>query len=44
LFAEGPGVILGVSVLILAMGLIACGKLMRRALRIEPTDALRAHG
>lgn len=44
LFAEGPGVIAGVAALILALGLIACGRPMRRALRVEPTVALRADG
>lgn len=41
LFDEGPGVVFAVAVLILLMGLIACGRPMRRALSIAPTEALR---
>jgi cell division protein FtsX len=44
LFTDGPGVALGVAALIIAMGLVACGRPMRRALSIEPTVALRADG
>ncbi|MGD8340990.1 MAG: ABC transporter permease, partial [Gammaproteobacteria bacterium] len=42
LFANGPGVVIGVAVLVIAMGLIACGRPMRRALSVEPTVALRS--
>ncbi|MGW8368386.1 MAG: ABC transporter permease [Gammaproteobacteria bacterium] len=42
LFADGPGVVVAVALLILMMGLIACGRPMRRALRVEPTVALRS--
>jgi hypothetical protein len=42
LFADGPDVVIGVAVLVLAMGLIACGRPMRRALTVEPTIALRS--
>lgn len=42
LFADGPGVVVAVAVLISMMGLIACGRPMRRALRVEPTVALRS--
>ena len=41
LFAQGPGPSIGIAALILIMGLIACGKPVRRALRIQPTEALR---
>ncbi len=44
LFTEGPGTILGIAALILIMGLIACGKPVRRALQIQPTEALREGG
>ena len=44
LFAQGPGPSTGIAALILIMGLIACGKPVSRALRIEPTEALRADG
>ena len=36
--------IVGITALILIMGLIACGKPMGRALRIQPTEALREGG
>jgi len=42
LFADGPGVVIGVAVLVLLMGLIACGRPILRALSIEPTIALRS--
>lgn len=42
LFAEGPDVVVGVAALILVMGLIACGRPVRRALSVEPTVALRS--
>ena len=44
LFAQGPGPSMGIAALILIMGLIACGKPVRRALRIQPTEALREGG
>jgi ABC-type antimicrobial peptide transport system permease subunit len=40
-FRHGPGLILAVATLIVAMGLIACAYPLRRALRIQPTEALR---
>ncbi len=43
-FTQGPGPIVGITALILIMGLIACGRPMRRALRIQPTEALREGG
>jgi putative ABC transport system permease protein len=42
LFHHGPGPILAVATLVIAMGLIACANPLRRALRIQPTEALRA--
>jgi putative ABC transport system permease protein len=42
LFAEGPGATIGAAILIVAMGLIACGRPMRRALSVPPTVALRS--
>lgn len=41
LFDEGPQVIIGVAVTILLTGLIACGRPLSRALRVQPIDALR---
>ena len=41
LFRHGPELILIVATLIVAMGLIACAYPLRRALRIQPTEALR---
>ena len=43
-FEQGPGPIVGITALIFIMGLIACGRPMRRALRIQPTEALREGG
>ena len=43
-FEQGPGPIVGITALILIMGLIACGRPMSRALRIQPTEALREGG
>jgi ABC-type antimicrobial peptide transport system permease subunit len=40
-FSQGPGLPLAVAALIFAMGLFACGRPMRRALQVEPTEALR---
>jgi predicted permease len=40
-FAQGPTLPLGIAVLLLALGLVACGRPVRRALRIQPTQALR---
>jgi hypothetical protein len=41
LFDKGPGVMIGVAAIILLSGLAACGTPLRRALRIQPTEALR---
>jgi putative ABC transport system permease protein len=41
LFDKGPGVMIGVAAVILLAGLGACGTPLRRALRIQPTEALR---
>ena len=41
LFRHGPGLILTVATLIVAMGLTACAYPLQRALRIQPTEALR---
>jgi predicted permease len=40
-FAQGPALPLGIATLLLVLGLLACGRPMRRALRIQPTEALR---
>jgi predicted permease len=40
-FAQGPMLPLGIAVLLLALGLVACGRPVRRALRIQATEALR---
>lgn len=42
--AQGPGPIVGIAASILIVGLIACGKPVKRALRIQPTEALREGG
>lgn len=39
---DGPGVMAAIAALILATGTIACGIPLRRALRIQPTEALRS--
>jgi hypothetical protein len=44
LFHHGPGLMVAVAALILATGIIACGIPLKRALRIQPTEALRAEG
>ncbi|HET9387463.1 MAG TPA: FtsX-like permease family protein, partial [Gemmatimonadales bacterium] len=41
LFDKGPGLMIGVAAVILLAGLGACGTPLRRALRIQPTEALR---
>jgi predicted permease len=43
-FHHGPGLMMAVAALILATGVIACGIPLKRALRIQPTEALRAEG
>jgi predicted permease len=43
-FDQGPGLILAVAGIVLGLGLIGCGIPMKRALRIEPTEALRDDG
>lgn len=40
-FAQGPSLPLGIAALLLVLGLLACGRPMRHALRIQPTEALR---
>jgi predicted permease len=42
LFQHGPGLLVAVAALILVTGLIACGIPLQRALRIQPTEALRS--
>ena len=44
LFAHGPGPVVGIATVILIMGLSACGRPVSRALRIQPTEALREGG
>ncbi len=44
LFHHGPGLMVAVAALLLATGVIACGIPLQRALRIQPTAALRAEG
>ena len=44
LFAQGPGPVAATTGLILIMGLIACGRPVSKALRIQPTEALRDGG
>jgi ABC-type antimicrobial peptide transport system permease subunit len=39
--AQGPGLPLGLAATLLVLGLVACGRPIRRALRIQPTEALR---
>jgi predicted permease len=41
LFDKGPGVVIAIAAIILLTGLVACGMPLRRALRIQPTEALR---
>jgi putative ABC transport system permease protein len=41
LFDKGPGVMIGVAAIVLLAGLGACGTPLRRAFRIQPTEALR---
>jgi ABC-type antimicrobial peptide transport system permease subunit len=43
-FDRGPWLMIAVVTLILATGVLACGIPLKRALRIEPTEALRAEG
>jgi predicted permease len=43
-FRHGPGLMMAVAALVLATGVIACGIPLKRALRIQPTEALRAEG
>jgi hypothetical protein len=44
LFAHGPGVLLGIVALVIGLGLVGCARPVRRALRIQPTEALRGDG
>jgi hypothetical protein len=44
IFRHGPGLMMAVAALVLATGVIACGIPLGRALRIQPTEALRAEG
>jgi hypothetical protein len=39
--SQGPALVLGIAALLLLLGLAACGRPMRRALAIQPTEALR---
>jgi hypothetical protein len=39
--SQGPAPVLGIAALLLLLGLAACGRPMRRALAIQPTEALR---
>lgn len=41
-FVEGPGLILAIFTLMLLLGLVSCGPSVVRALRIQPTEAMRA--
>jgi ABC-type antimicrobial peptide transport system permease subunit len=41
LFRDGPSLVVAVATLIVVMGLLACAYPLRRALRIQPTEALR---
>jgi predicted permease len=41
-FHDGPGLMVAIGGLILTTGAIACGIPLQRALRIQPTEALRA--
>jgi predicted permease len=43
-FQRGPELMLGMVGLVAVTGLVACGIPLKRALRIQPTDALRADG
>jgi hypothetical protein len=43
-FTEGPGLILSIAGVVFGLGLVGCGIPMKRALRIEPTEALRDDG
>jgi len=40
-FAQGPTLPLGIAATLLALGLLACGRPVRRALAVQPTEALR---
>jgi predicted permease len=42
-FHDGPGLMAAIAALMLATGAIACGNPLQRALRIQPTEALRAN-
>jgi len=39
--SQGPAPVLGIAALLFVLGLGACGRPMRHALRIQPTEALR---
>jgi hypothetical protein len=41
LLRDGPGLLLAIATLIIGLGLTACAYPVRRALRIQPTEALR---
>jgi predicted permease len=43
-FHHGPELMIGIAALIVLTGVIACGIPLKRALRIQPTEALRAEG
>ena len=42
IFDDGPGLMAAIVVLLLLTGVVACGIPLHRALRIQPTEALRA--
>jgi hypothetical protein len=42
--AHGPGVLLGIVVVMAGLALTGCARPLRRALRIQPTEALRGDG
>ncbi len=42
IFDDGPGLMAAIVALLLLTGVVACGIPLRRALRIQPTEALRA--
>ena len=44
LFQYGPWAPMGIAGIMLIMGLAACGNPVSRALRIQPTEALRDGG
>jgi predicted permease len=43
-FQHGPGLMIGIAGSIAAIGVIACGIPLKRALRVQPMETLRAEG